>query len=657
MPHRHRLLALAAVGATALLAQSASAASGDLVRASLSNAGAQAPTGADAGVISATGRYLAFVSADDLTGRATGGKKQLYVRDLQAGTTVLASAGMNGPANDDVVPGDAFNPFIDISTTGRFVVFGSAATNLVSGDTNGKADVFRKDLITGTLERVSPNEGTGDSRDPSVSGSGGRVAYVNDSPNLVAGDLNAGSDVFVGRAIYQGWSNLVVSTAADGALANGFSERPSISADGHTVAFEAGPATTNLYAGDSNGVNDVLVKRISEPTTTLDARIVDGLTNKIAPVPAAVFKDAATTSGADVKGGNAPDISADGRYVVFQTSAALSTADANAANDIYWRDVKTGTTELASVVSGGGQAGNGASTGASVSADGTRVAFISAATDLISSDLNSAPDAFARTFGIGTGTTVRLSQRADATALPTATDTVSLSGSGGAAALTTVAAFAADDTNTASDVYRKELTPTDTTGPTIGQVTCDAGYKGSVATYNTTASDLAGIATAEISGTLVGTSVVADGIDTRALRYESAQDLTGGITFFDGAGNSTNRPVAETAPFCTISRGETPGTTTPVAKPRILGLKLVRKGVRVTISTPVKGTARLSIGRVVIRRGKTTYPRVGKIRNVKVKAGRTTITLQRPKKRGSYRVVASVKTTAATTLYKRFAIR
>ena len=97
----------------------AAAAPGDVTRVSVTDAGAEANAVSEATAVSADGRFVAFVSAAQLTAAPTGGKKQLYVRDRATGRTVLASAGAAGPANGDVDPGDSFNSKIDISSDGR----------------------------------------------------------------------------------------------------------------------------------------------------------------------------------------------------------------------------------------------------------------------------------------------------------------------------------------------------------------------------------------------------------------------------------------------------------------------------------------------------------------------------------------------------------
>ncbi len=242
------------------------AAPGDLTRVSVKNDGSQSATGGFRGVTSGNGRYVAFLSAENLTGVPTGGKVQLFVRDRTTGSTVLASTSVGGvPANENVEFGEPFNPYIDISADGRYVVFASAATNLVDADTNAKIDVFRKNLATAGMLRLSVTsageQGNQDSTDPSVSGDGSRTVFRTAATNILPGVVTQGVAL---RDTVANTTTLVSSNTA-GVQANDFAERPTISADGSTAAFEGGPMTTNLYPNDNNAANDIIVKNARQP--------------------------------------------------------------------------------------------------------------------------------------------------------------------------------------------------------------------------------------------------------------------------------------------------------------------------------------------------------------------------------------------------------
>jgi Tol biopolymer transport system component len=265
-----------------------------------------------------------------------------------------------------------------ISADGRFVAFSSDASNLVAGDTNGVTDVFVHERQSGVTERVSVStdgaQGNSASSHPSISADGRFVAFSGEASNLVAGDTNGWSDVFV-RDRRLGTTERV-SVATGGAQGNLNSCCPTISADGRSVAFLSG--AWNLVPGDTNGFQDVLVHDLRSGTTERASVATGG------------------TEGNDNSGGLGVSISADGRFVAFSSDASnLVANDTNAVSDIFVRDRQGGTTERASVDAGGAQ-GNFSSWGTSISADGRFVAFASGASNLVAGDTNAAWDIFVR---------------------------------------------------------------------------------------------------------------------------------------------------------------------------------------------------------------------------------------------------------------------
>ena len=216
---------------------------------------AVASTGASEPAISGDGRLVLFLStATNLVPGVTGGFNQAYVRDHALATIAAVSLSTAGlPANADV--GAA-----DLSGDGRYVVFDSDATNLVAGDTNGARDVFLRDQTLGTTVRISVDgsglQANGNSHDPVISADGRFVAYVTGATNVVVPDTNGREDVVV----YDVLAGAVerITTAWNGAEADGDSDRPSISFDGRYVAFET--YAGNLITGDTNGGRDVYVR-------------------------------------------------------------------------------------------------------------------------------------------------------------------------------------------------------------------------------------------------------------------------------------------------------------------------------------------------------------------------------------------------------------
>ncbi len=334
--------------------------------------------------ISADGRFVAFLShASNLVAGDTNGFGDIFVRDRQSGTTERVSVATGGAEGN----GHSFSP--SISSDGHFVAFQSLASNLVAGDTNGFTDIFVRDRLSGTTERVSVDsagaEGNSTSDYPSISADGRFVAFRSEAMNLVAGDTNATVDVFVHDR--QTGSTDRISVATGGAEGNGFNSLSAISADGHCVAFWSD--ASNLVAGDSNGVRDVFVRDC-----------LNGTTERVS----------VATGGAQGSSGSyESSISTDGRFVAFESLASdLVPGDTNGSYDVFVRDRLSGTTERVSLDSSGVQ-GNLGSASPSISADGNLVAFRSGATNLIAGDSNGFDDIFVR--DRLSGTTQRVSVR------------------------------------------------------------------------------------------------------------------------------------------------------------------------------------------------------------------------------------------------------
>src|SRR5204863_349490 len=199
--------------------------------------------------LSADGRFVAFDSAaTDLVAGDTNGVADVLVHDRQTGTTERVSVASGGGTQGNGNSGGFFS-FPALSADGRLVAFQSDATNLVAGDTNGTTDVFVHDRQTGTTERVSVasggTEGNGFSAGLALSADGRFVAFHSTATNLVAGDTNGKTDVFVHDR--QTGTTERVSVDSDGTQGNGPSAGAALSADGGLVAFHG--TATNLVAG------------------------------------------------------------------------------------------------------------------------------------------------------------------------------------------------------------------------------------------------------------------------------------------------------------------------------------------------------------------------------------------------------------------------
>jgi Tol biopolymer transport system component len=339
---------------------------------SVSSSGVQGDGASTDARISARGRFVAFTSfSTNLVFGDTNGMYDVFVRDLLLSTTVRVSVDSLGAQGD----GYSSNP--SISANGRFVAFGGGASNLVAGDTNGVADIFVHDLLTGITTRASVAssdvQGDRSSQSPSISGDGRYVAFESSATNLVPGDTNGLVDVFVRDMLARRTGR--VNVAWNGAQANSGAGYPFISADGRRVSF-ASYATNLVHTPVTNNALDIFVRDLSVGNTELVSVSSTG-----------VLANAGSTKSA---------ISADGRFVAFKCDASnLVSGDTNSASDIFLRDTRLGTTECVSVGAGQVQA-NSISSAPAISADGSSVGFYSFASNLVLGDTNGAWDVFVR---------------------------------------------------------------------------------------------------------------------------------------------------------------------------------------------------------------------------------------------------------------------
>src|SRR5262249_20266354 len=160
------------------------------------------------------------------------------------GQILLVSAGTDGTQGNTI----STQPYI--SADGRYVAFKSDATNLVSGDTNGTTDVFVKDMQTGQLIRVNTDssgvQANGYGDNPRLSADGRYVAFISSATNLVAGDSNGVDDIFV-KDLLTGQTR-IGSTSSSGAQSDALCDMGGMSADGRYLSF--GTMATTLVSGD-----------------------------------------------------------------------------------------------------------------------------------------------------------------------------------------------------------------------------------------------------------------------------------------------------------------------------------------------------------------------------------------------------------------------
>lgn len=338
---------------------------------SVSSAGEQANGRSWGEQVDSAGHLVAFTSdAFNLVAGDENGAPDIFVHDLRSGETELVSVASSGER------GAWWSYQPDLSPDGRLVAWSSNATNLVPGDANELSDIFVRDLVLGTTRRVSVSsrgvEGNGHSERAALSADGRFVAFESGASNLVPGDTNDARDVFV-HDVLSGTTTRVSVTSAGGQGGRD-SHWPAISADGRYVAFESD--ASGLVPGDMNGDDpDILVH---DRRTARTER---------------VSVDSRGTQANSVS--HAPSISADGRFVAFDSwgdNLAVG-GDTNESYDVFVRDRVGGLTARVSVDDSGSEADDD-SHAAAITPDGRFVAYSSIASDLPGGDANETFDVF-----------------------------------------------------------------------------------------------------------------------------------------------------------------------------------------------------------------------------------------------------------------------
>ena len=334
--------------------------------------------------ISSNGKIVAFESfATNLVQDNVNVFSDIYVHDINTGLTERITDGFDGPSD-----GDSKAP--SMSSGGRFVAFESTATNLVLTvtDDNGViSDIFLHDQagagLTTIISLDRDGEGAnGDSESPSINSDGTFIAFQSRATDLVSiiSDGNGSTpDIFLYNVINDATTIISLDTSSRGA--NGASTSPSVDRDGDMIAFESTATDIDpLTSGDNGSIPDIFIHDRSgpgDPTNTIISIDTNG-------------------EGADGASAN-PSISADGRFVAFQSVATDLVADVPFENggisDIFVHDLLTGITEIITLDTNG-EGTNNNSTDPSISSDGRFVAYRSFASDLVANDTNDQADIF-----------------------------------------------------------------------------------------------------------------------------------------------------------------------------------------------------------------------------------------------------------------------
>jgi hypothetical protein len=384
----------------------------------------------------ATGADVAL--SNDPTGAKTfGGDWDLEIRVGQVETASLDATNWGGllaqtTATIDVdSSGNSANAAAGtaaISSDGRFVAFTSSATNLVAGDTNGVSDVFVRDTQTGVTNRVSVSsagvQANGASTVSDISEDGRFVVFASTATNLVAGDTNGVSDVFVRDM--QNNTTIRVSVNGGGGQANGASSGGSISGDGSRVVFTSS-ATNLIGPNDTNGLDDVFMRQVSGAPGT----------SRISETPGGLNANGASSAGV---------ISSDGSTVAFVSAATnLVAGDTDGVSDVFVRTIATNTNQL--IADGSAP---------SISTDGKVVAFTSSAA-LVGADTNGVSDVYR--YDRNSSQISLVSQSSSGTVGNAASSAASISGGGDYVAFVSSASnLVSGDTNGVADIFVRDTT-------------------------------------------------------------------------------------------------------------------------------------------------------------------------------------------------------
>lgn len=463
--------------------------------------------------VSSDGRYVAFASdATNLVGNDNNAASDIFVYDRQANTFEIVSRQSDGDASN----GNSYEPAI--SGDGRWVVYCSFASNLVTSDDNNRPDIFLYDRQDDTVRRLSDAPNGDDGNDNScgqsdLSTNGQYVAFISDASNLVVSDTNNVRDVFIYN---RGDDTVRRITAENGQQGAARSDMPSISDDGRYIAFQSD--ASNLITGDDNNQSDIFVYDRSDNDMERVSQRQDGTDNST--------------------GSFAPAISGDARFVVFEAGDGnLVGDDNNGKTDIFLHVRDGNAIERISLETDGGQA-NDNSTQASISTDGRYVTFTSAATDLDDNRVVNITNIFVR--DRSTNSTISVSYTTDDVPGNRNSDTPQISGNGRYIVFASGATnLLPEDPNTRADVYLwdKDALPPAEVAFTVTPTVARAGsiFTGQITAFRPNVS-----VSITVNGQGVGSLVTdANGNAAFGLNSSNANDGRYYVRVFDGTNERT----------------------------------------------------------------------------------------------------------------------
>lgn len=388
--------------------------------------------------IDGTGRYIVFESTATNLDPAitTNGLNQIFRKDTVTGEIALVSSDSSSlqAANNA-----SFAPAI--SENGRFIVFQSAATNLSPITTGGILQIYIKDMTDGSIELVSRDinstAGNAPATSAVVSNDGRYVAFQSSATNLSPLANNGAIQIYFKDMADESVDMVSRETTLTGG-ANGLSANADISNDGRFVVFESN--ATNLVSPPTSNVSRIYFVDMNSPDTIELVSVDD--------------------NSADAQGiSHNPSVSDDGRYVVFESNAAnldLSTNDNNNATDVFLRDRDPGSpsTTLVSINPATGESADSASTNASVSSNGSYIAFQSVASDIVSGNNPGLIDIYVRNLASATVTINQVNISATGINPTVNSGRAAISKDGRYVSFDSAHKYTTDDTDGLFDVFR-----------------------------------------------------------------------------------------------------------------------------------------------------------------------------------------------------------
>ncbi len=456
---------------------------------------------------SSDGRYVVFLSqAHNLVTNDTFTPyMDVFVRDLSNSNTVLVSVNTNGLGGGN---GDSYSP--SISSNGQFIAFVSTAGNLVNNDTNGAPDIFVRDLLSGVTKLVSA-DATGNvpppaldvgrtqfhlSGNPQISADGRWVSFESLASLGTLPDLNYLSDIYV-RDLRSNVTWLVSVNAASSGSGNGNSTSPSMGQDGRFIAFTS--TSTNLARRATNEFGEIYIRDLQSGTTvwasTNAAQLFTGRYACCNPVlssdgqsvvfsvvsaddPTAVrlvHHSLQTGASTVLTSNTAPALLVTARFIPCQLCSAIGYSEAvsphfsqisadgglvvaESMSNVFAWDLKHGSSEMISVNAGGTGPANQRSHTPVMTSDGQRIAFLSAASDLVAGASNGVSQVYLRDRSAGTTALVSAAMDGGPSSLEIAITLPAISPNGRQVAFECLASdLVPGDLNEEDDVFLRDV--------------------------------------------------------------------------------------------------------------------------------------------------------------------------------------------------------